>query len=104
MRAGATSEDDIVTLQVDLDNAFNTFSRAEMLEEVSVRCPELSRFSWYGSWSQLWIAGASPEEPPVLSCAAGGPLGPSVLRTRAATHSGAPPAPPSRCSLRGIRG
>jgi hypothetical protein len=81
MRAGAMAEDDIVTLQVDLANAFNTFSRAEMLEEVSVRCPELSRFAWYlyGSPSQLWIAGASPEEPPVLSCAGvrqGDPLGP----------------------------
>jgi hypothetical protein len=71
MRAEAASNDGVVTLQVDLANAFNTFSRADMMTEVLQRCLALARFVWYlyGAHSRLWISGARLDEPPVLICA-----------------------------------
>ena len=36
MRAGVHSDEGIVTLQVDLTNAFNTFSREEMLSLIHI--------------------------------------------------------------------
>ena len=70
MRAGVQSDEDIVTLQVDLTNAFNTFSRDELMTQVLARCTSLARFAWYlyGEYGKLWIAGAHPDEGPVLSC------------------------------------
>ena len=84
MRAGVHSDEGIVTLQVELTNAFNTFWRDEMLRQVLARRPSLARYAWYlyGDFSKLWIAGANPDEPPVLSCAGvrqGDPLGPLLF-------------------------
>ena len=84
MRAGVQSDEDIVTLQVDLTNAFNTFSRDELMTQVLARCPSLARFAWYlyGEYGELWITGAHPDEGPVLSCAGvrqGDPLGPLLF-------------------------
>ena len=71
MRIGVHGDEGIVTLQVYLTNAFNAFSREEMMKQVLARCPSLARYAWYlyGDFSKLWISGAHPDEPPVLSCA-----------------------------------
>jgi hypothetical protein len=55
-----------------------------MMKEVLQHCPALARFVWYlyGAPSRLWISGARPDEPPVLSCARvrqGDPLGPLLF-------------------------
>ena len=108
MRAGVQSDDDIVTLQVDLTNAFNTFSRDEMMKQVLARCPSLARYAWYpyGEFSKLWIAGANPDVPPVMSCAGvrqGDPLGPPVVRAGAAARPRTPSHSPNKRSLCSLR-
>ena len=70
MRTGVHSDKGIVTSQVDLTNAFNTFSCDEMMKQVLARCLSLARFAWYqyGEYGKLSIAGGNPEEPPERSC------------------------------------
>ena len=70
MCAGVLSDEGIVTLEVDLTNAFNTFSREEKMKQVPARCSSLARYAWYlyGDFSKLWIAGANSDEPEALIC------------------------------------
>ena len=62
MRAGVDFDEGIVTLQVDLTNASNTFSRDKMMKQILTRCPSAARYAWYlcGDSSKLWIAGGEP--------------------------------------------
>ena len=41
-----TGDEGIVTLQVDMTSAFNTFSHEVMMKQVLARCPSLARYAW----------------------------------------------------------
>ena len=47
MRVGLHTDEGMVSLQVDLTNAFNTFSRDEMLRQMLARCSSLAGYAWY---------------------------------------------------------
>lgn len=69
VRAGMTAEEDTVTVQVDMRNAFNSLSRQAMLNAVAQRQPELLPFAWwaYRQPARLYLQGAPDDAPPLLS-------------------------------------
>lgn len=81
IRAGIEADPDCVTVQLDWTNAFNTVPRDVLLAAIAKRQPSLLPFaSWsYGQASRLYVEGAPPDTPPVMSeCGVrqGDPLGP----------------------------
>jgi hypothetical protein len=88
-----------VLVQIDFKNAFNSVSRAALIGAVAQHHPQLIPLvCWlYGQHSNLWVEGAPPDTPPILSrkgVRQGDPLRPllfgivlqSVLESTNAAH------------------
>ena len=70
------SDHNFAILSIDGRNAFNTVDRAQMLNEVRLRCPELARFAYF-----LYA------RPALLY------FGSRIIYSRAGTHQGCPLGP-----------
>ena len=66
----------LALLKIDFENAFNSVSRAALLEAVLAEFPSLARWAWwcYGEHSQLWAGGRVIESQ--SGTQQGDPLGP----------------------------
>ena len=66
----------LALLKVDFQNAFNTVSRAALLETIQTEFPPLARWAWwcYGEHSKLWVDGQPIESQ--SGTQQGDPLGP----------------------------
>lgn len=61
---------DTVTVQLDLDNAFNAMSRGAMLTAIAARAPSLLPYAeyMYSEATKLYISGAWEGHEPIASC------------------------------------
>ena len=71
-----SQDPNLALLKVDFQNAFNTVSRAALLEAIQTEFPPLARWAWwcYGEHSKLWVDGQPIESQ--SGTQQGDPLGP----------------------------
>jgi hypothetical protein len=99
LRSALDTNVESVLVQIDFKNAFNSVSRAVLIGAVAQHHPQLLPLvCWiYRQHSNLWVEGAPPDTPPILSrkgVRQGDPLGPllfgivlqSVLERTNAAH------------------
>jgi hypothetical protein len=99
LRSALDTNVESVSVQIDFKNTFNSVCRAALIRSVAQHYPQLLPLvCWlYGQHSNLWVEGAPPDTPPIVSrkgVRQGGPLGPllfgivlqSVLESTNATH------------------